>query len=136
MESHKDWDKILPEVQRCIDWSPSKSTGKPTFGLLYGYTPVKPGYFLQDLLPISNDYVNPTKLQRDAQESIISAQEKMKRIYDKHRCDAFKYNIGDVVVVAQTALSDTKTQVKYKGPLTVIKTLPSDTYQLTDLQLD
>nr|XP_042907217.1 uncharacterized protein LOC122271123 [Parasteatoda tepidariorum] len=93
----------------------------------------------QDLLPTSNDYVNPTKLQRNAQESIIIAQEKMKRNYDKHRCDAFKYNIGDVVVVRrlpeQTALSNTKTQVKYRGPLTVIKILPSDTYQVTDLRV-
>ncbi|KAF8774815.1 Retrovirus-related Pol polyprotein like [Argiope bruennichi] len=44
-DSHKDWDKILPEVQRCINWSLSKSIGKPPFELLYGYTPVKLGYF-------------------------------------------------------------------------------------------
>ncbi|KAF8794774.1 Transposon Ty3-I Gag-Pol polyprotein like [Argiope bruennichi] len=98
-ESHKDWDKILPQVQRCINWSPSKSTGKPPFELLYGYTSVKLGYFPQDLLPTSNEYVKPTELQRGAQENIRVAQEKMKKNYDKHRCRAQNYNIGDVVVV-------------------------------------
>ncbi|KAF8777750.1 Retrovirus-related Pol polyprotein like [Argiope bruennichi] len=105
-ESHKDWDKILPKVQRCINRSPSKSTGNPPFELLYGYTTVKLGYFPQDLLPASNEAQN--------------------------------YNIGDVVVVRrlpeQTLLPNSKTQAKYRGPLTIIKVLPSDTYQVTNLR--
>ncbi|KAF8791696.1 Retrovirus-related Pol polyprotein like [Argiope bruennichi] len=99
-KSHKDSDKILPEVQRCINWSPSKSTGKPPFELLYGYTPVKLGHFPQDLLTTSNEYVKPTELQRDAQKNIRNS----------------------------------KTQAKYRCPLTIIKVLSSDTYQVTDLR--
>ncbi|KAF8777683.1 Transposon Ty3-I Gag-Pol polyprotein like [Argiope bruennichi] len=75
-ESHKYWDNILPEVQRCINWSPCKSTGKPPFEILYGYTPVKLGYFPQYLLPTSNEYVKLTESLRDAQENIRVAQER------------------------------------------------------------
>ncbi|KAF8766418.1 hypothetical protein HNY73_019483 [Argiope bruennichi] len=46
-EPHKDWDKILLEVQRCINWFPSKSTGKPPFESLYGYIQVKLDIFLK-----------------------------------------------------------------------------------------
>ncbi|KAF8766633.1 hypothetical protein HNY73_019679 [Argiope bruennichi] len=85
-----------------------------------------------------NEYVKPTELQRDAQENIRVAQEKMKKNYDKHRCRAQNYNLGDVMVVRrlpeQTLLPNSKTQAKYRGPLTIIKVLPSDTYQVTDLR--
>ncbi|KAF8791704.1 Retrovirus-related Pol polyprotein like [Argiope bruennichi] len=91
-----------------------------------------------DLLPTSNEYVKPTELQRDAQENIRVAQEKMKKNYDKHRCRAQNYNIGDIVAVRrlpeQILLPNSKTQAKYRCPLTIIKVLPSDTYQVTVLR--
>ncbi len=105
---------------------------------MYGYKPVKSCYFPKDLLPTSDDYTNPLELREEARERILKAQEQMKRNYDHHCCQAYKYNIGDVVVVRrlpeQTALTSKKTQVKYRGPLSVIKILPSDTYQITDLR--
>ncbi|KAF8794529.1 Retrovirus-related Pol polyprotein like [Argiope bruennichi] len=103
---------------------------------VWSMTKLRP--LLLDLLPTSYEYVKPIKLQRDAQENIRVAQEKMKKNYDKHRCRAQNYNICDVVLVRrlseQTLLPNSKTQAKYRSPLTIIKVLLLDTYQVTDLR--
>lgn len=137
-ESGRDWDKMLPEVQRCINWSPSKSTGKAPFELLFGYKPRKLDNFPNDLLPTSEEYASPEVLQEEARNNIMKAQEVMKSAYDKHHCVAHKYSVGDVVVVKRlpetTPGTHTKTQVRYRGPLVVMKVLPSDVYQVTDFR--
>ncbi len=49
-----DGDKILNVAQKCINWCPSKSTGKLPFEMLYGYIPTKHGDFPRDLVPEEN----------------------------------------------------------------------------------
>lgn len=137
-ESGKDWDKVLPEVQRCINWSPSKSTGKPPFELLFGFKPSKLDNFPRELLPTSDEYASPKLLQDEARSNVLKAQEIMKSTFDKRHCVAHKYSVGDVVVVKRlpetTPGIRTKTQVRYRGPLVVMKVLPSDVYQVTDFR--
>ena len=133
----KDWDIELPEVQRQINWSPSKSTGKSPFEALFGFVPEITNDFPAELLPES-DYVDPKTVQEEVRGAITRSQAKMKEYYDKRHCPAIKYDVGDVVLVKrlpeQTGTS-TKLQVRYRGPLVVKAILPSDTYRVADIRV-
>ncbi len=132
----KDWDMMLNEAQRCINWAPSKSTGKPPFELLYGYSPIKHGNFPRDLLPDCERRADVTELRSNAQVRLLQAQEEQQRYYNRKCSKPFKYTEGDVVVVRRKPEQNdpSKVQVKFQGPLVVTHVLPSDTYLITDLR--
>lgn len=75
----------------------------------------------------------PEEIQDEAKAVIQREQNRYKKQYDKKRYVGVHYDVGEVVVVKAAAVAtghSTKLQKKYKGPFTVIKVLPSDTYLL------
>lgn len=139
--SGKDWDKQLKKVQRDLNSSINKTTGKSPFELLYGYVNRHDEGALR-ILTVHDDkenYVEPAKLQEKALQCIEIEQCKYKNRYDKNRNILSKFNIGEIVYMrnylAATGES-TKLQPKFQSPLIVTKVYPSDTYGIVDLQVD
>ncbi|KAL1430181.1 hypothetical protein MTO96_015347 [Rhipicephalus appendiculatus] len=84
----------------------------------------------------NNEWVCPEQLQEAAQENIVSQQDKSKQYFDKRHFVADKLCVGDIVVmrcVPEHTGAPTKTQKKFRGPLTVIEVLPADTYRVIEM---
>ncbi|KAK9745367.1 hypothetical protein QE152_g6915 [Popillia japonica] len=68
---------------------------------------------------------------------MINAQRKYNAQYDKHRFKNVKYDVRDIVFMKSAIVSTgefTKLQRKYRGPITITKVLPGDTYAVTELR--
>lgn len=79
---HQNLNAHLAEVQRCVNWAPSKSARRSPFELLHGYVPSHDGGFPRDLLP-EGQYVNPEQLQHEARDNIHQSQLQQKKYYDQ-----------------------------------------------------
>lgn len=140
-DSHRDWDKRMKTIERNLNNQINKSTGKTPFELLHGYRPRFNDGAMRALTRFEEDaeWEDPQKLQRDARESILKSQEKYKRYYDQKHTRGPNYDIGEIVFMRKTPDHTglpTKTQAKYRGPLVVTKTLPGDTYRVSQLQAE
>ena len=137
----RDWDRNIKDVALALNTSFNRSTTKTPFELLYGYKH-RCNDGITRLLTIEEErkrYQRPEQLQQEAREKILKEQELYKARYDQHRYRNVFYNIGDIVYLrtVPTATGEsTKLQLKWRGPLVVYKLLPSDTYGVTDLQMD
>lgn len=135
-EEGRDWDKHIPAIERHINTSENKTTGKTPFELLYGYLPRYEDGLTRTLTKDNETYQIPEKLREEVRNKIEVEQQKYKTRYDKHRYQGLKYNVGDIVYVKAAITNtgeSTKLQYRYKGPLVVIEVLPSDTYRITNL---
>ena len=137
----RDWDRNIKYVALALNTSFNRSTTKTPFELLYGYKH-RCNDGITRLLTIEEErkrYQRPEQLQQEAREKILKEQELYKARYDQNRYRNVFYNIGDIVYLrtVPTATGEsTKLQLKWRGPLVVYKLLPSDTYGVTDLQMD
>ncbi|KAK9729263.1 hypothetical protein QE152_g16001 [Popillia japonica] len=75
------WDVHLKKIERDLNTSVNKSTGKSAFELLYGYIPrFKDGMF-RSLTEDNETYRLPKCLQEEASQHMINAQRKYKAQY-------------------------------------------------------
>ncbi|XP_037579151.1 uncharacterized protein LOC119461853 [Dermacentor silvarum] len=103
---------------------------------LHGYQPRMQDGILRWLNTENNEWVCPEQLQEMAQKDIASQQARSKQYFDKRHFTADKLSVGDIVVmrcVPERTGAPTKTQKKFRGPLTVIEVLPADTYRVTEM---
>lgn len=138
-EEGRDWDVNLKFVQRDLNNSPHKATGKSPFYLLYGYKPRHDDGSIRQVLKNNNEIEQPKIVPEQARQAIMENQQKYKERYDKNRVITITYNIGDTVYMqrAPTATGNsTKLKNKYKGPLVIYRILPNDTYGVTNLNND
>lgn len=133
----RTWDKRIQEIQSDVNEMGNATTGKSPFELVYGYVPRRDeGEVRKCSFEEDKRYRQPAELQEEARKNICIAQGKMKSRYDKGRAKSTELNEGSVVFMksAPTATGEsTKLQPKYRGPLVIIKRLPSDTYHVADL---
>src|SRR5207249_3807977 len=113
-----------------------QTTGRSPFEILHGYTPRFHDGVIHGVVESDEEYTDPVTLQEEARANIEAAQIKYKRHYEKKRFNAPVFAVGDIVVMRRAPAmtgQPTKTQPKYRGPLTVTEVLPSDTYRVADL---
>jgi len=131
-----DWAGLLPEVQRIINNSESKTTTKTPFEMLHGYRPRFHQGVLRQLSATVDDWMPPEELRNSARAGMELSKKKMKTAYDARRHDNTHYQIGEVVVMKRAPNStgiSTKLQDRYRGPLVVTEVLPGDVYRVSDL---
>ncbi|CAI6366244.1 unnamed protein product [Macrosiphum euphorbiae] len=134
--AENQWAKLLPEVQRLLNNSETKVTGKTPFEMLHGYRP----RFLQSALRVlsatEDNWTPPAELQARVRENMELISGRRKAAYDSHRHDNTHYAVGEVVVMRRDPNStgeSTKLQDKYRGSLVVTEVLSSDVYRVAEL---
>lgn len=134
----KDWDKHIKEIERWLNTSVNKTTGKTPFELLYGYLPRFDDGILREITDVAEneEYQSPNLLQQEARQEILLKQVKYKQHFDKKSFPGIKYDIGEIVVMRRAPAhtgEPTKLQPKFRGPLVVTTVLPADTYRVSQL---
>jgi len=130
------WAELLPEVQRLLNNSETKVTGKTPFEMLHGYRPRFLQGALRALSATEDDWTPPAELQARVRENMERIRDRRKAAYDLHRHDNTHYAVGEVVVMRRAPNStgeSTKLQDKYRGPLVVTEVLSSDVYRVAEL---
>lgn len=131
-----EWAKMLPEVQRLLNNSETKVTGKTPFEMLHGYRPRFEQGALLALSATKDDWTPPEELQARVRENMELENARRKTAYDMHRHDNIHYTVGEIVVMRRAPNctgESTKMQDKYRGPLVVTEVLSSDVYRVTEL---
>lgn len=138
-ENGSDWSTKLSEVQRLINTTVSKSTGRTPFEVLHGYVPRYDNDVLYQFMEGKQDVLwKPAdEIQAEVRASLREAQKKYVYQYDRKRCPhTIRYSVGDVVVVSrlpQHTGVPTKLQPRYRGPMVITEVLPKDTYRIGHL---
>jgi len=130
------WSELLPEVQRVINNSESKTTTRTPFEMLHGYRPRFHLGALRELSTTADDWTPPEDLRIGARQVMEVSKKKMKSAYDARRHDNTHYQVGEVVVMKRSPNStgvSTKLQDRYRGPLVISEVLPGDVYRVTEL---
>nr|CAD7262503.1 unnamed protein product [Timema shepardi] len=87
-----------------------------------------------------NTYQPPTEIQETVCNKIIAKQLHQKAYFDKRRYTHPSFDIGEVVMMRHTPVhtgKPTKGQLKYRGPLVVLKVFPDgNTYRVSQLTED
>ncbi|XP_042143434.1 uncharacterized protein LOC121833822 [Ixodes scapularis] len=123
------WLKSIDSMAVLHGWPDS-------FRLLHGYQPRMQDGVLRWLNTENDEWVCPEQLQETAQNDIMTQQGKSKQYFDRHHFAAEGLSVGDVVVmrcIPEHTGVPTKTQKKFRGPLTVTEVLPADTYRVTEM---
>ena len=131
------WDKGLPKIERDINSSICKSTGRTPFEMLYGYIPRVRERLTRNLTLDAETYSIPEDIRREAIEKIEKEQKVAKERYDKARIKNVRFRVGEIVYVKCnpiTAGDSTKLQSRYREPYVITEVLPSDTYRVHNLK--
>nr|XP_046491899.1 uncharacterized protein LOC124223711 [Neodiprion pinetum] len=128
-----DWYKHVEKVQRFLNSTVNRSTGKTPFQLLVGVDMrIKEDMQVRELIEAewtAQFDENRCVLREGAAKAITEAQEKNKRNYNKGRKDARQYESGDLVAIKRTQFgAGLKLKCKFLGPYRVIRALRNDRY--------
>ena len=128
-----EWDKQLPLLLFAYRSVVQESTKKSPFFLLYGRDPRLPTgmilegtrtTYLVDIEDYQTElFINLTKAQQLALESIKHAQEKQGTFYDRQMSSGLQYGVGDRVIVfmpGETTGKDHKLARPYHGPYRIV----------------
>lgn len=135
-EEQNDWDKGLAKLERDVNATVSKTTGKTPYETLYGYVPRFDDGRAREVSGNCETYRLPEVIQEEVRDSILREQEKYKKRYDKNRFKNVKYELGDIVFVKRNPTAtgqSTKLQAVYGGPMVIVGILPGDTYRIKKL---
>lgn len=132
----RHWDDNLMKLERDLNTSVCKTTGKTPFESLYGYIPRFDSGLARELVKPSETYKLPEEIRYEIKDKVQREQLEAKKRYDKNRLKNVKYNVGDIIVVKASKLvtgESKKLQSRNKGPLVITKVLPADTYGIQSL---
>ncbi|KAL7292706.1 hypothetical protein TKK_0013829 [Trichogramma kaykai] len=136
IETQCDWNTKIKKLERDINSTISKSTGKTPFEALYGYLPRFEDANSREITNHCETYILPSEVQKEIRENIIENQANYKKRFDQNRYRGIKYDIGDIVFVKKNPVAtgeSCKLQQIFGGPMVVVDTLPSDTYRIKKL---
>lgn len=133
------WDLHVKNIQSALNTSFNKSINTTPVQALFGYQtrPMAEGSLLNSLQTVV-DRINISELRDKVKDHITQDQQRQKARYDKHRREAERFQVGDLVRVLITSYANTgvskKLLPKFKGPFRVVKVLFNDRYELEDLR--
>lgn len=134
------WDDHLPDVQWGINNTLNKGINRTPSEALFGTRLIgaNEGPIVTELRPDVTDTSgnqNLDEIREDISHHIETNQEAQKQRYDKKRCPAPKYKVGDLVRVerhVQATGTSKKLVPKFQGPYKITKVFDFDRYQITD----
>lgn len=135
MKKEENWDEVIKDVERFINTTENGTTGKTPFKCLFGYTPRFEDAKLANEI-VKENYEDPLKIQEKIRDRVKKIQEDYKRRHDKKKFQR-RFNVGDIVAlrkVPEITGKPTKLQMKYRGPLVVIKDMGKDVYKVEELK--
>lgn len=132
IEETENWDRFLPEIQRNINTSVNRSTGKAPFELLYGYVPRFADSTLDKVVQLASDVHDLDVVRHIAREHIEQSQQKMKEAFDKKHCVGDHLEPGEIIFVR--CPNTAKLQPKFRGPMVVVERVSGDIYRIQDLR--
>lgn len=128
-----DWYKHVSVAQKFLNSTPSCSTGKDPFKLMFGtQMHLKEDSQIREI--IENEWTSIFEEKRDsireeAKKKIEVEQQRSKKNYDKGRKDARLYEEGDLVAIKRTQFGPgLKVCSKFLGPYKVIRKMRNDRY--------
>lgn len=130
------WDENLGQLERDLNTTICKTTGRTPFEMLFGYIPRFYEGLSRDLTLQSETYKLPNEIRESVYDKVLREQNASKERYDRSRLKNVSFKKGDIVVVKSNKLStgeSRKLQFRNKGPMVIIDTLPSDTYYIQNL---
>ena len=131
-----NWTKIVPDVERALNLAKNTTTGFSPFEALFGYQPTFDQSIIDRLADTDEEHPEHQTIWTQMKLNIARAEGKYKARYDATKRTPAVYEVGDVVLIRRNPVAtgeSTKLQPKFKGPFTIIKALPSDTYVVGDL---
>lgn len=127
------WYRHVDAVQRYLNATPSRSTGKTPSQLMFGVNiRLKEDLRLPELLEEewATQFVEDREeLRKEAKKQIAKTQEENRRGFNKKRKVARSYQVGDLVAIQRTQFGPgLKLKGKFLGPYRVRKVLRNDRY--------
>ncbi|GBO39351.1 Pro-Pol polyprotein [Araneus ventricosus] len=129
------WFKFVPDVQRIINSTISRSTKFTPFVLVTGVKMRnKADLKIKEIL--DEEYMNSIiqekeTIREEAKVNIFKVQEENRRQYNRRRRNAPIYKINDLVAIKRTQLGGgLKLKPKFLGPYKVVKIKPHDRYDV------
>ncbi|GBN43864.1 hypothetical protein AVEN_5382-1 [Araneus ventricosus] len=129
------WFKFVPDVQRIMNSTVSRSTKFTPFELVTGVK-MRNKADLQIKKILDEEYMNSIiqkkeTIREEAKVNIFKVQEENRRQYNRRRRNAPIYKINDLVAIKRTQLGGgLKLKPKFLGPYKVVKIKPHDRYDV------
>lgn len=135
----RHWDTHVPKVQWSLNNTINRSTGKSPTEIFFGRPSVNvtEGHLheLNANDPIPNDTLQ--KIRDNASAKIREQQDNMKHRYDRTRCNARSYKVGDLVMVqrvTKTPGESNKLAPAFCGPYRITKNFDHDRYEVSSVE--
>lgn len=133
------WDTHVKAIQFNLNSSINKTSGESPFKVLTGMNPRD--WRQAKILNIVGDDIQRTDLntlRNKVADRIQGVQAKEKEIFDRKRCVAKRYQVGQLVMVKITSEPGTGQSKKlnpvYKGPFKITGVLLNDRYVVEDMR--
>lgn len=133
------WDTHVKTIQFNLNSAINKTLGESPFKVLTGVNPRD--WRQAKILNIVGDDIQRTDLKtlrNKVAERIQDAQTKEKILFDKKRCVAKNYQVGQLVMVKITSIPSSGQSKKlhpvYKGPFKITAVLLNDRYVVEDMR--
>lgn len=134
----RNWDSDLSNVQWSLNNTLNKAIGKTPAQIVFGKDTVNlaEGHLheISNNLEL-NENINETR--EEVSSHINKQQEMMKARFDKKRCVANKYKVGDLVMVLKSKSNvgnSNKLVPPYSGPYRVSAVLGNDRYEVSNVE--
>lgn len=133
------WDSHVKTIQFNLNSSINKTLGESPYKVLTGVNPRD--WRQAKILNIVGEDIQRSDLntlRNKVAERIQKVQAKEKKFFDKKRCVAKRYDVGQLVMVKITSVpgcgQSKKLNPVYKGPFKITAILPNDRYVVEDMR--
>ncbi|CAK1579718.1 unnamed protein product [Parnassius mnemosyne] len=138
-EDDRNWDLHINQVQWSLNNTVNQSTGKSPTEIIFGKNTVNASEtHLHEI--ISSKDISPETIQKirnEASDKLVIQQATMKEQFDKKRCKAKVYKVGDLVMAQKSTRTPGENQKlvpAFSGPYRVTAVLDHDRYLICSVE--
>lgn len=139
-ENDKEWNSHLNTVQWSLNNTLNKGIGKTPSEVIFGkrtFNITEPHLYDLTYEKTSNEDSTVDSIRQEVTHTIEKSQEEMAKRFNKSRCSAREYVLGDLVLV-QKQLNNpgesNKLLSRYSGPYRVTRVLGHDRYEVSSIE--